>query len=173
MVVNHEMQVSGIDDTSIRPRAHLCEHSVERFILQVELLFTNTICLYSMIITYASKYVPIIASVSEHQPATWPSYFMDIHFGFPSSSWPNCKSQSLLFLSVLACFLPLSNASSLDVLFIVTSMYFSGVMVGLMLVFAPAGRVMAGIALSGAEHQPPTWQSYFMVSPNLFSSFLF
>ncbi|KAI3848468.1 hypothetical protein MKX03_031735 [Papaver bracteatum] len=26
MVVNHEMQVSGKDDTSIRPRAHLCEH---------------------------------------------------------------------------------------------------------------------------------------------------
>lgn len=29
--------------------------------------------------TYASKYIPIIASVSEHQPPTWPSYFMDIN----------------------------------------------------------------------------------------------
>ena len=29
--------------------------------------------------TYASKYIPIIASVSEHQPPTWTSYFMDIH----------------------------------------------------------------------------------------------
>jgi hypothetical protein len=29
--------------------------------------------------TYASKYIPIISSVSEHQPPTWPSYFMDIN----------------------------------------------------------------------------------------------
>ncbi|OMP04840.1 Oligosaccharyl transferase, STT3 subunit [Corchorus olitorius] len=29
--------------------------------------------------TYASKYMPIVASVSEHQPPTLPSYFMDIN----------------------------------------------------------------------------------------------
>ncbi|OEH80140.1 oligosaccharyl transferase [Cyclospora cayetanensis] len=29
--------------------------------------------------TYATKYVPIIASVSEHQPTTWASYFLDLH----------------------------------------------------------------------------------------------
>ena len=29
--------------------------------------------------TYASKYIPIIASVSEHQPPTWSSYFTDIN----------------------------------------------------------------------------------------------
>ena len=29
--------------------------------------------------TYASKYIPIIASVSEHQPPAWNAYFMDIH----------------------------------------------------------------------------------------------
>ena len=28
--------------------------------------------------TYASKYIPIIASVSEHQPPSWPSYFTDL-----------------------------------------------------------------------------------------------
>ncbi|KAJ6914109.1 hypothetical protein NC651_016385 [Populus alba x Populus x berolinensis] len=78
--------------------------------------------------TYASKYMPIIASVSEHQPPTWPSYFMDIN----------------------SCFLPLSDASSFVVLYIVSSVYFSGVMVRLMLVLAPVACIMSGIALSEA-----------------------
>ncbi|XP_042482655.1 dolichyl-diphosphooligosaccharide--protein glycosyltransferase subunit STT3A [Macadamia integrifolia] len=89
--------------------------------------------------TYASKYIPIIASVSEHQPPTWPSYFMDINV--------------LAFLvpaGIIACFLPLSDASSFMVLYIVTSVYFSGVMVRLMLVLAPAACMMSGIALSEA-----------------------
>ncbi|KAL3625442.1 Dolichyl-diphosphooligosaccharide--protein glycosyltransferase subunit stt3a [Castilleja foliolosa] len=91
--------------------------------------------------TYASKYIPIIASVSEHQPPTWPSYFMDINV--------------LAFLvpaGIIACFLPLSDASSFAVLYIVTAVYFSGVMVRLMLVLAPAACIMSGIALSEAFH---------------------
>ncbi|KAB1224412.1 Dolichyl-diphosphooligosaccharide--protein glycosyltransferase subunit STT3A [Morella rubra] len=89
--------------------------------------------------TYASKYIPIIASVSEHQPPTWPSYFMDINV--------------LAFLvpaGIIACFSPLSDASSFVVLYIVLSVYFSGVMVRLMLVLAPAACIMSGIALSAA-----------------------
>ncbi|KAL7093657.1 hypothetical protein ACP275_11G052700 [Erythranthe tilingii] len=89
--------------------------------------------------TYASKYIPIIASVSEHQPPTWPSYFMDLNV--------------LAFLvpaGIIACFMPLSDASSFAVLYIVTSVYFSGVMVRLMLVLAPAACIMSGIALSEA-----------------------
>ncbi len=30
--------------------------------------------------TYAKKFIPIIASVAEHQPTTWASYFFDTHF---------------------------------------------------------------------------------------------
>lgn len=89
--------------------------------------------------TYASKYIPIIASVSEHQPPTWPSYFMDINV--------------LAFLvpaGIISCFLPLSDASSFLVLYLVTSVYFSGVMVRLMLVLAPAACILSGIALSEA-----------------------
>uniref|UniRef100_A0A804NDD2 dolichyl-diphosphooligosaccharide--protein glycotransferase n=1 Tax=Zea mays TaxID=4577 RepID=A0A804NDD2_MAIZE len=89
--------------------------------------------------TYASKYIPIIASVSEHQPPTWPSYFMDINV--------------LAFLvpaGIVSCFLPLSDASSFLVLYLVTSVYFSGVMVRLMLVLAPAACILSGIALSEA-----------------------
>lgn len=29
--------------------------------------------------TYASKFVPIIASVSEHQPTQWSSYITDLY----------------------------------------------------------------------------------------------
>lgn len=51
---------------------------------------------------------------------------------------------------IIACFLPLSDASSFVVLYIVTSVYFSGVMVRLMLVLAPAACILSGIALSEA-----------------------
>jgi dolichyl-diphosphooligosaccharide--protein glycosyltransferase len=33
--------------------------------------------------TYASKYIPIIASVSEHQPTSWTSFFFDLHIATP------------------------------------------------------------------------------------------
>ena len=40
--------------------------------------------------TYASKYIPIIASVSKHQPPTWPSKFADINvLAFYSVSDPH------------------------------------------------------------------------------------
>lgn len=99
--------------------------------------------------TYASKYIPIIASVSEHQPPTWPSYFMDINvlaFLVPAGiivsslctqifclifSYYSVKflTKSHWFLLLQACFSPLSDASSFVILYIVTSVYFSGVMV--------------------------------------------
>jgi dolichyl-diphosphooligosaccharide--protein glycosyltransferase len=99
--------------------------------------------------TYASKYIPIIASVSEHQPPTWPSYFMDINvlaFLVPAGiivSFFCTKIFRLIFsycsvkfltksrwsLLLQACFSPLSDASSFVILYIVTSVYFSGVMV--------------------------------------------
>lgn len=54
--------------------------------------------------TYASKYIPIIASVSEHQPPTWPSYFMDINVlaflvpaGIIVSSW--CSIEIFFWVS--------------------------------------------------------------------------
>nr|PNR43372.1 hypothetical protein PHYPA_015752 [Physcomitrium patens] len=89
--------------------------------------------------TYASKYIPIIASVSEHQPPTWPSYFMDINI--------------LAFLApagIIACFRPLTDSSTFIILYMITSVYFSGVMVRLMLVLAPAACIVGGIALSAA-----------------------
>ena len=39
---------------------------------------------------YAKIHIPIIASVSEHQPTTWVSFFFDLHIlvcAFPAGVW--------------------------------------------------------------------------------------
>ena len=39
---------------------------------------------------YAKIHIPIIASVSEHQPTTWVSFFFDLHIlicTFPAGAW--------------------------------------------------------------------------------------
>ncbi|PRW05846.1 STT3 subunit of Oligosaccharyl transferase [Chlorella sorokiniana] len=87
--------------------------------------------------TYASKYIPIIASVSEHQPPSWSSYFTDLHI-----------ASLLAPAGLLLCFRPLTDASLFLLLYGVTAVYFSGVMVRLMLVLAPAACCLAGLALS-------------------------
>ena len=68
--------------------------------------------------TYASKYIPIIASVSEHQPPAWNSYFTDVHI-----------LVLLAPLGLIACFRPMTDASLFLILYGVTAVYFSGVMV--------------------------------------------
>ncbi|GLC55928.1 hypothetical protein PLESTB_001045500 [Pleodorina starrii] len=87
--------------------------------------------------TYASRFVPIIASVSEHQPPQWSSYIMDLHV--------------LIMLApagILACFHRLTDASLFLVLYGLTAVYFSGVMIRLMLVLAPAVCCLGAVALS-------------------------
>ncbi|KAI6173511.1 Dolichyl-diphosphooligosaccharide--protein glycotransferase [Aphelenchoides besseyi] len=74
--------------------------------------------------SYAKNNIPIIASVSEHQPTTWSSYYFDLQF------------------------LQLTDANVFVIIYALTSIYFSGVMVRLMLVLAPVMCIMAGIALS-------------------------
>ena len=87
--------------------------------------------------TYAKEHIPIIASVSEHQPTTWASYFFDLH------------AQVFLFpVGLYFCFKGLSDANIFLILYAVTSVYFSGVMVRLILVLAPISCVMAGIGFS-------------------------
>lgn len=68
--------------------------------------------------TYASKYIPIIASVSEHQPPAWPSYFTDLHL-----------SVLLMPAGLVSCFRPLTPVSLFLILYGATAVYFSGVMV--------------------------------------------
>lgn len=87
--------------------------------------------------TYAKKYIPIIASVSEHQPTTWASFFFDLHI-------------LTLFLPVglFFCFKDLTDASIFIILYGVLSVYFAGVMVRLMLILAPAAVVLSAIGIS-------------------------
>ncbi|KAF7798707.1 hypothetical protein EIP86_009931 [Pleurotus ostreatoroseus] len=86
---------------------------------------------------YAKKYIPIIASVSEHQPTAWPSFFMDLNF--------------LVFLfpaGVIMCFSKLRDEHVFVIIYAVVASYFAGVMVRLMLTLTPVVCVAAAIAFS-------------------------
>ncbi|KAE8747289.1 hypothetical protein FOCC_FOCC005933 [Frankliniella occidentalis] len=87
--------------------------------------------------SYAKNNIPIIASVSEHQPTSWSSFYFDLQimvFLFPTG---------LYF-----CFSKLTDANIFIILYGVTSIYFAGVMVRLMLVLAPVMCILSGIAVS-------------------------
>lgn len=87
--------------------------------------------------TYAKDHIPIIASVSEHQPTAWSSFMFDFHILL------------LLFPAGLYfCFKRLSDATIFIVMYGLTSMYFAGVMVRLILVATPAVCLLSGIAVS-------------------------
>ncbi|KAI1790268.1 oligosaccharyl transferase STT3 subunit [Ganoderma leucocontextum] len=86
---------------------------------------------------YAKKYIPIIASVSEHQPTAWPSFFMDLQF--------------LIFLfpaGVILCFRELRDEHVFVIIYAVVASYFAGVMVRLMLTLTPVVCVAAAVAFS-------------------------
>lgn len=87
--------------------------------------------------SYAKNHIPIIASVSEHQPTSWSSFYFDL--------------QILVFLfpaGLYLCFAKLTDANIFIILYGVTSIYFAGVMVRLMLVLAPVMCVISGITVS-------------------------
>lgn len=87
--------------------------------------------------TYAKDHIPIIASVSEHQPTAWSSFMFDFHI-------------LLLFFpaGLYFCFKRLSDATIFIVMYGLTSMYFAGVMVRLILVATPAVCLVSAIAVS-------------------------
>jgi dolichyl-diphosphooligosaccharide--protein glycosyltransferase len=87
--------------------------------------------------TYAKKFIPIIASVSEHQPTTWGSFFFDSHM-----------LMVLGPLGLYQCLTKNNEARLFIALFGVLSIYFASVMVRLLLVLCPALCVLAGIGLS-------------------------
>ncbi|KNC35881.1 oligosacharyl transferase STT3 subunit [Plasmodium falciparum IGH-CR14] len=88
--------------------------------------------------TYASKHNPIVASISEHQPTTWSSYFFDIHL-------------ILLFfpLGLYECFKKNGSIESFFLgIFTVLCLYFSSLMVRLLLIFSPFSCILSSIGLS-------------------------
>ena len=87
--------------------------------------------------SYAKKYIPIIASVSEHQPTTWSGFYFDIQY--------------LLFFMPVGlwfCYQKPTYGMLFCALYGVLSVYFACVMVRLMLVFAPAACILAAIGVS-------------------------
>ncbi|CRG92163.1 dolichyl-diphosphooligosaccharide--protein glycosyltransferase [Talaromyces islandicus] len=86
---------------------------------------------------YAKIHIPIIASVSEHQPTAWPAFFFDLNFLI----W-------LFPAGVYMCFRDLRDEHVFVVIYAVLSSYFAGVMVRLMLTLTPIVCVAAALALS-------------------------
>ncbi len=86
---------------------------------------------------YAKIHIPIIASVSEHQPTAWPAYFFDLNMLI----W-------LFPAGVYLCFLKLNDEQVFVVVYSILASYFSGVMVRLMLTLTPIVCVSAAMALS-------------------------
>ncbi|KAF9808192.1 hypothetical protein SFRURICE_017344 [Spodoptera frugiperda] len=87
--------------------------------------------------TYAKIHIPIIASVSEHQPTTWSSFFFDLHVlvcTFPVGLW--------------YCIKNINDERVFVALYALSAVYFAGVMVRLMLTLTPVVCVLAGIAFS-------------------------
>jgi len=78
--------------------------------------------------------MPIVESVSEHRPATWASFFYE--YG------------TLTFLGLFGFFFTLRRVRSTDIfltLAALTSLYFSGSLVRLTLILAPAFSVLAAV----------------------------
>ncbi|XP_042898648.1 dolichyl-diphosphooligosaccharide--protein glycosyltransferase subunit STT3B [Parasteatoda tepidariorum] len=86
---------------------------------------------------YAKIHIPIIASVSEHQPTTWFTFFFDLHVlsaTFPVGLW--------------YCIQNLNDERVFIILYAITAVYFAGVMVRLMLTLTPVVCVLSAIAFS-------------------------
>lgn len=86
---------------------------------------------------YAKIHIPIIASVSEHQPTAWPMFFFDLHmlvFLFP--------------VGIYLCFEKLRDEHVFVIVYSIFASYFAGVMVRLMLTLTPVVCICGGIAIS-------------------------
>ncbi|KAH0952341.1 hypothetical protein HN011_006609 [Eciton burchellii] len=86
---------------------------------------------------YAKIHIPIIASVSEHQPTTWFSFFFDLHIlvtTYPVGLW--------------YCIKHINDERVFVILYAISAVYFAGVMVRLMLTLTPVVCILAGVAFS-------------------------
>merc|ERR1711939_828027 len=86
---------------------------------------------------YAKIHIPIIASVSEHQPTAWPAFFFDLNLLI----W-------LFPAGVYLCFQKLADEHVFVVIYSILASYFSGVMVRLMLTLTPVVCCAAALAIS-------------------------
>ncbi|TGZ75321.1 hypothetical protein CRM22_000429 [Opisthorchis felineus] len=88
--------------------------------------------------TYAKNHIPIIASVSEHQPTAWSCYYFDLQL------------LAVMFpVGLYYLFKKPTNEGIFIITYGITSLYFSGVMVRLILVLAPVMCIVGAIGISG------------------------
>ncbi|GMF28962.1 unnamed protein product [Phytophthora fragariaefolia] len=92
--------------------------------------------------TYASKYIPIIASVGEHQPTVWSAFYFSL-------------GPAMLFipLGVFYSFQKLEAAFLFMIVYSTFAFYFSGIMVRLLLTLAPAACYLSAVGASGFMHK--------------------
>ncbi|RJE21424.1 oligosaccharyl transferase [Aspergillus sclerotialis] len=102
---------------------------------------------------YAKVHIPIIASVSEHQPTAWPAFFFDLNFLI----W-------LFPAGVYMCFTRLGDEHVFVVIYSVLASYFAGVMVRLMLTLTPIVCVAAALVLSYIL------ETFLVISPQTFQA---
>lgn len=86
---------------------------------------------------YAKIHIPIIASVSEHQPTPWPAIFFDTGM----IAW-------LFPVGLYYCFQELRDEHLFIIIYGLFSAYFAGVMVRLILTLTPVMCIAGAIALS-------------------------
>ncbi|KAJ8575455.1 hypothetical protein ON010_g3758 [Phytophthora cinnamomi] len=92
--------------------------------------------------TYASKYIPIIASVGEHQPTVWSAFYFSL-------------GPAMLFipLGVYYSFQKLNAGLLFMIVYSTFAFYFSGIMVRLLLTLAPAACYLSAVGASGFMHK--------------------
>lgn len=86
---------------------------------------------------YARKYIPIISSVSEHQPTAWTSFFNDMQLLVP-----------LFPAGLYFCFRELKDEHVFIILYGILGSYFAGVMIRLILTLTPVVCICAALAVS-------------------------
>ncbi|RLN72100.1 hypothetical protein BBJ28_00013833 [Nothophytophthora sp. Chile5] len=92
--------------------------------------------------TYASKYIPIIASVGEHQPTVWSAFYFSL-------------GPAMLFipLGVYYSFQKLDAGFLFMIVYSTFAFYFAGIMVRLLLTLAPAACYLSAVGASGFIHK--------------------
>lgn len=83
------------------------------------------------------RYIPIIASVSEHQPTTWTSFFFDLNILVPLSP-----------VGLWVLYKRPTDGAIFVIIYGTLSWYFAGVMVRLMLTLAPIACILAAVGMS-------------------------
>ena len=106
--------------------------------------------------TYASKHIPIIASVAEHQPSSWSKYFMDCSFYlvlFPLGGYQMIK---IIYKTEKSGNIEEKNKAETMLLVLILGFslfYFASNMVRLVIIFTPALAIVSGLALHFILHK--------------------